>query len=1481
MSRILTTVTAVLATVVGALSLTSLEPAISAPAVAAAASGPALVSTAPRAVLGARVAARGSAVTKAPGSVVPLRSVPLLLTVTTSGAAGKGTLLVAPRSGSGAPVRVAYRRGAVQTTTLIAPLSADHRFTVRNRASVAVRVRITVAGYVAPTTTERLHRIAPARVIDTRRGVGLPRRPVAARSAVAARVTGGAIPAGATGVVLTLSASGVTRPGTIAVQGSSFLSSPRFASLRFSKNGVNSSTVVARPDATGRLHLFNSSPRGVHLTAVVVGYTTAVRPTNPGTPGTPVAVSGLRVSSEPDTVTLRWANPPGTTEVVVRRLAGEVAPTTPNDGTSVPVTGVATSASDTLASPGERYSYSVFARVGGSFTAPASAIRPGPPPPTGGDLTSEPGRLTFRWSNPPGVHHIEVDLVEGGGVRLPRPAGTDLGKAETYTAAGLKERTLYALTVYAVDAAGNTTGSLTISGTTPSGDDQAPAPLSSVSATAQPKLVTLSWVVPPGSEWDHVLVARSDGNVAPASPSSGRLVGETEDQRAAIDDPAVEPGRTYTYALWVRDASGNLSRPIARTVTTPAGAPTGPVTGLRATALTAYPEVEGQSIRLTWTPPAGAASYVIARADGATAPTSTRAAGGWAVPAQTPMFLDTRLPGSKQYSYAVWAVAADGTWSPAATVTVTTDRSTRRLSGRLLNTTTGQPVSAGAMTFRLPDGTSHEATAGADGTYAVDLRVGTLTVCVTGASVRGGGAAHGYVDTCREVTIGTGPATTVDIKVDPAASVTGVATDTRSGRPVAGVRIEVWTIFPPYRPIAQATSDASGRYLISGVPTTGTSLTVTPPRSELAPTWVDVPALTPGQTITRDIALDPLPRIAVSGRVTAATGGGPLEGVAVHLVDPESYGKTYLVGHTGADGRYAGSPYVEDPEGLKLCFEAEGQGRAAAAPVPPVGLSNACFGGVDYDPADRESASTATTVTSGQQASIALRSAATIAGTVRAADGTPLAGVRVVTRITSREVADEADRLSATTDAAGRYVLRTPLPPADVTPPKVSVCAQAGGGGAFGYLAPSCGLEYQVRPTPAQPSITLDISMAPAGGISGVLSDVTTGRPVAGATVTLKRQTSGSPEFGGTTRTGADGRYAFTGLDPAVTYDLCFEGGDDAQGSQAYLEDCVVGESGAEAVRVAPARATQVDRRVGRSATVTGVVTDADTHQPLAGITVGFVRGGDVTDAQGRFTLTGRPAGVTGVVRTGLSATGTTGYQAGEASRPTTLPPDAVVRVDVAVRPAAALRVRVLTQDGRVVPGAAITNSTFGLGREAISDEQGETVWRGLAASPYNITDTVCATSGTAGPGSSAGFTRGCSHLPALVAGRTATATVVVGLRGTIDAVVYDNVTGQPVKSANVTFYKITGDQSSAQVNMWTTASGQAFGFGDMYRSDPPATSTNPLGPTSIRARVCASWASRPVTCVPAGPDAGASGPTVGASPGLRTLVPIGIDAGH
>ncbi|NMM23589.1 MAG: hypothetical protein HHJ11_08845, partial [Phycicoccus sp.] len=137
----------------------------------------------------------------------------------------------------------------------------------------AVVLPVGAATAMAVTTPGGFTSLAPARLLDTRTGVGAAKVAVAAGGTVHLQVTGrGGVPAsGVSAVVLNVTVTAPTAPGFVTVYADG-KARPTASNLNFVKAQTVPNLVIAPVGTNGKVALFNGSGGTVQLIGDVSGY---------------------------------------------------------------------------------------------------------------------------------------------------------------------------------------------------------------------------------------------------------------------------------------------------------------------------------------------------------------------------------------------------------------------------------------------------------------------------------------------------------------------------------------------------------------------------------------------------------------------------------------------------------------------------------------------------------------------------------------------------------------------------------------------------------------------------------------------------------------------------------------------------------------------------------------------------------------------------------------------------------------------------------------------------------------------------------------------------------------------------------------------------------------------------------------------------------------------------------------------------------
>ncbi len=221
---------------------------------------------------------------------------------------------------------------------------------------------------------------------------------------------------------------------------------------------------------------FAHDAAGSDAAAATLTVTTLASPIT--APGPVTTLHSTAVTST--TVALAWVNPTsaGFTGVVIRRAVGATAPATRNDGVQVVDTTGATNAhTDTGLTAGTQYSYAAFAHDGVPTDAAAATLTVTTAPGPVTNLTATPSSPTkvqvqLAWTNPNNASFTGVMIRRALGATAPATVtdgqlvAADQATSPFVDAVGLLAETQYSYSVFAHDAAGNSSGATTVTVTT-------------------------------------------------------------------------------------------------------------------------------------------------------------------------------------------------------------------------------------------------------------------------------------------------------------------------------------------------------------------------------------------------------------------------------------------------------------------------------------------------------------------------------------------------------------------------------------------------------------------------------------------------------------------------------------------------------------------------------------------------------------------------------------------------------------------------------------------------------------------------------------------------------------------------------------------------------------------------------------------------------------------------------------------------------
>lgn len=1003
----------------------------------------------------------------------------VVLNVTVTNTAGGGYVTVHP-DGTSTPTASNLNYAARQTipNLVLAKVGTGGRVDV-SVAGAATDVIADVAGYVlsgVATQPGALVPTAPARVLDTRGGVGVRTGPVAAGTSVALPVLGrGGVPStGVAAVVLNVTVTGPTGAGYLTVFPGA-TTQPGASNLNFVRGQTVPNLVLVPVGADGTV-AFGAVGSSTQVIADVAGFVLST----PRTP--PAAVTGLTATPSATAVTLTWTDAASTTGSTVRRALGTTPPATADDGTLVAdLATPGATVTDRGLTPSTAYAYAVFSHGEGQLYGAAATVTTTTSAPTG--LGSLVGLVTDAG----GTHHA----LAGAAVVV---SSASLGTRYTTTTAA--------------------DGAWALDGVKPGTDYQ---------------VCANGWSATGGS---------SDG----VGYLFGCAHGEVDFGTVPVAADALTSGLSIALS-----AGGAVTGTVSDT--TRAGAA---VAGVRVSV----------------------SSYAAQSLSGQ--PTATTDASGH--------YTVRGLPNDAYYQVCFDPSSASGGGAAGYAQQCYDHRPTAGqallqmvLAGRTLSGVDAGLVAGGALSGRVVDATTQQELAGAQ--VSVVLAFTTVGTAVTAS--------------------------------DGSWTVPGLAPGTQ------------YTVFVQAASATGGSSDASGYQdtFLGGSST---------------PTTVSVTA---GST-TSGLVVPVSPGGALLAVVKDAS-GHPLANVGMNLQSQQANRYAFSdVARTGADGTILVKG-LQPATDYQVCFHTRTSRLVTGGSSDATGYQGECWNNQPLN-----ATATAVTVRAGAatQLPVALAAGGAISGRVTDAAGTH-AGLAGVKLSVSGGVSDDTATM-VVTRADGTWTVRGLAPATSYTvcfDPDQSV--YGGSTDATGYVA-QCYKGQPLGGTPTPVSVSagvtrtgVDVSLPTGGALTGQVTEKAGAHlPLQGVDLIV------SSDLGRAfvpATVGADGRYTVRNLAAATDYTLCFSpsksvggGSNDALGYQAscYLDK--PDPSTATKVAVIAGQTRTVSQSLATAGAVTGTVTqDGGSGHGLGGVQVSvFVTNGPgagsstTTDAQGHFTVRGLAA---------------------------------------------------------------------------------------------------------------------------------------------------------------------------------------------------------------------------------------------------------------
>ena len=209
---------------------------------------------------------------------IPANAQAVVLNVTVTAPTAAGAIAAYP-DGTSAPgtVSVNFAAGQTVATLAVATLGSGGTVDLVNSSSGTVQVIADVTGYFTPVSASGYTSLSPARLLDTRKGIGAPTGVVGQGQAVTLTVAGadgGQLPSsGIKAVALNVTVTGTVGGGYITAYPDG-TARPTASNVNFNPGDTLANMVIVPVGADGKIDLYNSST-GTQIIADVDGYFSA------------------------------------------------------------------------------------------------------------------------------------------------------------------------------------------------------------------------------------------------------------------------------------------------------------------------------------------------------------------------------------------------------------------------------------------------------------------------------------------------------------------------------------------------------------------------------------------------------------------------------------------------------------------------------------------------------------------------------------------------------------------------------------------------------------------------------------------------------------------------------------------------------------------------------------------------------------------------------------------------------------------------------------------------------------------------------------------------------------------------------------------------------------------------------------------------------------------------------------------------------
>lgn len=209
---------------------------------------------------------------------IPANAQAVVLNVTVTVPTAAGAIAAYP-DGTSAPgtVSVNFAAGQTVATLAVATIGSGGTVDLVNNSSGTVQVIADATGYFTPVSASGYTSLSPARLLDTRKGIGAPTGVVGQGQAVTLTIAGadgGQLPAsGIKAVALNVTVTGTLGTGYVTAYPDG-TTRPTASNLNFTPGATLANMVIVPVGADGKVDLYNSST-GTQIIADVDGYFSA------------------------------------------------------------------------------------------------------------------------------------------------------------------------------------------------------------------------------------------------------------------------------------------------------------------------------------------------------------------------------------------------------------------------------------------------------------------------------------------------------------------------------------------------------------------------------------------------------------------------------------------------------------------------------------------------------------------------------------------------------------------------------------------------------------------------------------------------------------------------------------------------------------------------------------------------------------------------------------------------------------------------------------------------------------------------------------------------------------------------------------------------------------------------------------------------------------------------------------------------------